>query len=121
MSRAKNGHPRTWRGRTLLAGFVAVFADRIGIQGCKQGERMNAKALALALGIGCLSVSAPITTQPVPTGPVITDPVYTKADQLVDVGGGRCRNLHCRGTGSPAAMSTHGVNEFVPRKGHLIN
>lgn len=68
------------------------------------GKRMNAKALALTLGFGCLSLSAATAAQPVPTGPIITDPVYTKADQLVDVGGGRRLNLHCRGNGSPTVV-----------------
>jgi pimeloyl-ACP methyl ester carboxylesterase len=80
---------------------------RISVGG-KQGEKMSVKALVVTLGISCLSISALATTQPVPTGPIITDPVYTKPDQLVDVGGGRRLNLHCRGTGSPAVIFDSG-------------
>lgn len=72
---------------------------------------MNAKALTLTLGFGCISIFAPATAQPVPTGPLVIDPVYTKADQLVDVGGGRRLNLHCRGTGSPAVIFDSGLSD----------
>jgi hypothetical protein len=51
----------------------------------------------MTLGISGLSISTLLTAQPAPTEPLITDPVYTKPNQLVDVGGGRRLNLHCRG------------------------
>lgn len=70
---------------------------------------MNRKTLAMTAGIGCLSISALAAAQPASVGPLITDPVYTKPDQLVDVGGGRRLNLHCRGTGSPAVIFDSGL------------
>lgn len=72
---------------------------------------MNRKTLAVTLGIGCLSISTLATAQPAPAGPLITDPVYTKPDQLVDIGGGRRLNLHCRGTGSPAVIFDSGLSD----------
>lgn len=74
---------------------------------------MSRKTLAVTLGLGCLSIAMLTTAQPVPTGPFITDPVYTKPDQLVDVGGGRRLNLHCRGTGSPAVIFDSGLNDSM--------
>ncbi len=72
---------------------------------------MNRKTVAVMLGISCLSISALATAQLAPARPLITDPVYTKPDQLVDVGGGRRLNLHCRGTGSPAVIFDSGLND----------
>jgi pimeloyl-ACP methyl ester carboxylesterase len=43
------------------------------------------------------------------TNPLITDPVYTKPDRLVDIGGGRRINLHCRGTGGPTVVFDAGA------------
>jgi pimeloyl-ACP methyl ester carboxylesterase len=76
-----------------------------------QGKKMSRKTLAVTLGISCLSIATLATAQPAPAGPLITDPVYTKPDQLVDVGGGRRLNLHCRGTGSPAVIFDSGSND----------
>ncbi|MHB1058491.1 MAG: alpha/beta fold hydrolase [Rhodanobacter sp.] len=72
---------------------------------------MNRKTLAVTLGIGCLLISTLAAAQPAPAGPLITDPAYTKPDRLVDVGGGRHLNLHCRGTGSPAVIFDSGLSD----------
>ncbi|WP_426701510.1 alpha/beta fold hydrolase [Rhodanobacter sp. Col0626] len=72
---------------------------------------MVTKILAMTLGISCLSIATLATAQPAPARPLITDPVYTKADQLVDVGGGRRLNLHCRGAGSPAVIFDSGLSD----------
>lgn len=71
---------------------------------------MNAKTWAVMAGISYLSISVSITAQAA-AGPIITDPVYTRASQLVDVGGGRRINLYCRGTGSPAIIFDSGLGD----------
>jgi pimeloyl-ACP methyl ester carboxylesterase len=71
---------------------------------------MAVKTWAVMAGITYLSTSVPTTAQAA-AGPIITDPVYTKASQLVDVGGGRHINLYCRGTGSPAVIFDSGLSD----------
>jgi pimeloyl-ACP methyl ester carboxylesterase len=97
----------------VLASFVTVLTGCIGhVEVASTGEKkMNRKTLAVTLKISFLSISTLATAQPIPAGPLITDPVYTKPDQLVDVGGGRHLNLHCRGTGSPAVIFDSGLND----------
>lgn len=72
---------------------------------------MSVRSLAVTAGISYLSIFALTTAQAAPVGPIITDPVYTKAAQLVDVGGGRRINLYCRGTGSPAVIFDSGLSD----------
>ncbi|MFK2879320.1 alpha/beta fold hydrolase [Rhodanobacter hydrolyticus] len=51
------------------------------------------------------------TSQASPAEPIITNPAYTKAVQLVDVGGDRRLNIYCRGTGSPAVIFDSGLSD----------
>lgn len=76
-----------------------------------QGKSMNRRTLAVMLAISCVSVFMQADAQTPPVRPLITDPVYAKPDQLVDVGGGRRLNIHCRGKGSPAVIFDSGSND----------